>query len=111
MNQFSEVEALKKHVESLEWRIRYIENMLKSADEKQRADSDMNALIGRYGPCMNKTEAANLLHVTRTSVYKYIKDGLLEVTGHGMVTTESIARCLEGRKRQRKDERYDEADG
>lgn len=99
----------------LKARVAYLESCIvqikRQMGDVRKGRSVANEMISCYGHCVNKTEAANLLHVTRTSVYKYIKDGLLEVTGHGMVTTESIARCLEGRKRQRKDERYDEADG
>ena len=54
------------------------------------------ALVKQYGECVDKTKAAQILGVTRVTVYKMIDDGRLKASMNGKkVDVRSICRLLE----------------
>lgn len=55
-----------------------------------------------YPVMMNKTQAANVLGVTRATIYQMIADGRLKENGLGKIQTDSINRLIEQGKPPRK---------
>ena len=87
-----------QRIEELERRIRVLEARVRNgmrggaaADAENREE----ALVERYGECVDKTTASRLLGVTRATVYTMLADGRIAGSCEGRrVDVRSIARYL-----------------
>lgn len=86
--------ALTSRVRQLEQRVFALEAMLHQADQLQRK-SEEEELVAKYGESVDKSLAARIMGVTRSTVYAMIADGRVETAGGGKrVNVRSIARYL-----------------
>ena len=81
-----------EQVAELERRIQALEARTLSEPVSQRREA---SLVERYGESVDKTSAAKLLGVTRSTVYTMLSDGrILGACGGRRVDVRSIARYL-----------------
>ena len=86
--------ALTRRIRQLEQRVFALEEMLMKADEL-RSKTAEEALVAKYGESVDKSSAARIMGVTRSTVYAMIADGRVEAAGGGKrVNVRSIARYL-----------------
>lgn len=86
--------ALTSRVRQLEQRVFALEAMLHQADQLQRKSAE-EELVAKYGESVDKSLAARIMGVTRSTVYAMIADGRVETAGGGKrVNVRSIARYL-----------------
>ena len=86
--------ALTRRIRQLEQRVFALEEMLMKADELRFKTAE-EALVAKYGESVDKSSAARIMGVTRSTVYAMIADGRVEAAGGGKrVNVRSIARYL-----------------
>ena len=86
--------ALTRRIRQLEQRVFALEEMLLKADELQYKTAE-EALVAQYGESVDKSLAARIMGVTRSTVYAMLADGRVEAAGGGKrVNVRSIARYL-----------------
>lgn len=86
--------ALTRRIRQLEQRVFALEEMLLKADELQYKTAE-EALVAQYGESVDKSLAARIMGVTRSTVYAMLADGRVEASGGGKrVNVRSIARYL-----------------
>ena len=87
------IEELERRVRVLEARVR--NGMRSSESAEASAAKREEALVERYGECVDKTAASRLLGVTRATVYTMLADGRIAGSCEGRrVDVRSIARYL-----------------
>lgn len=88
-------EQMEKRVNELEARVRILEDYARKAlrgNPSPRCDE----MIRQYGEAVDKTLAAEILGVTRATVYSMLKDGRLDSAYEGKrVDVRSIARYMD----------------
>ena len=98
------MEAFHERLFSLEKRVA----LLESGTDINSPDARYNELSAKYGQHVTKSCAAEIIGVTRATVYAMLKDGRLEGVCYGKrVSIQSIARYLsvwKGEKRARRGE-------
>ena len=83
-----------RRIRQLEQRVFALEEMLLKADELQYKTAE-EALVAQYGESVDKSLAARIMGVTRSTVYAMLADGRVEAAGGGKrVNVRSIARYL-----------------
>ena len=86
--------ALTRRIRQLEQRVFALEEMLHQADQLRKKTAE-EALVAKYGESVDKSLAARIMGVTRSTVYAMIADGRVESAGAGKrVSVRSIARYL-----------------
>ena len=86
--------VLTRRIRQLEQRVFALEEMLLKADELQYKTAE-EALVAQYGESVDKSLAARIMGVTRSTVYAMLADGRVEAAGGGKrVNVRSIARYL-----------------
>lgn len=86
--------ALTRRIRQLEQRVFALEELLHRADELQQKTAE-EALVSKYGESVDKSLAARIMGVTRSTVYAMLADGRVEAAGGGKrVSVRSIARYL-----------------
>ena len=86
--------ALTRRIRQLEQRVFALEEMLHQADQLRKKTAE-EALVAKYGESVDKSLAARIMGVTRSTVYAMIVDGRVESAGAGKrVSVRSIARYL-----------------
>lgn len=85
-----------ERIEDLERRMKVLEARVRNAIRSETvAISREEALVERYGECVDKTVASKLLGVSRATVYKMLADGRIMGACEGRrVDVRSIARYL-----------------
>ena len=86
-------EAMERRLEALEARV---EAMEREKSARMKRSGKIDRIIEAYTVDMNKTQAALVLGVTRTTVYTMINDGRLEMNARGRVLTHSLVQLLTG---------------
>ena len=86
----AKVAALEKRLEAVEARMAAIEKN----PEVYTTNECLRAIAEKYPVSMNKTEAAEVLNVTRTTIYAMLADGRLTQVGMGKVSTMSLIQLL-----------------
>ena len=86
------MEALEKRLETVEDRLAAIEKN----PEVFTGDECIRAIVEKHPVSMTKTKAAEILNVTRQTVYAMIADGRLRETGMGRISTTSLIKLLKG---------------
>ena len=75
-------------------RLLHLEETLHQADQLRKKTAE-EALVAKYGESVDKSLAARIMGVTRSTVYAMIADGRVESAGAGKrVSVRSIARYL-----------------
>lgn len=86
--------ALIRRIRQLEQRVFALEETLHQADQLRKKTAE-EALVAKYGESVDKSLAARIMGVTRSTVYAMIADGRVESAGAGKrVSVRSIARYL-----------------
>lgn len=86
--------AMLRRVRQLEQRVFALEERLHQAEEIQQTSAE-EALVAKYGESVDKSQAARIMGVTRSTVYAMLSDGRVEAAGGGKrVNVRSIARYL-----------------
>ena len=86
--------ALTRRIRQLEQRVFALEETLHQADQLRKKTAE-EALVAKYGDSVDKSLAARIMGVTRSTVYAMIADGRVESAGAGKrVSVRSIARYL-----------------
>ena len=86
--------ALTRRNRQLEQRVFAREETLHQADQLRKKTAE-EALVAKYGESVDKSLAARIMGVTRSTVYAMIADGRVESAGAGKrVSVRSIARYL-----------------
>ena len=86
--------ALNRRIRQLEQRVFALEETLHQADQLRKKTAE-EALVAKYGESVDKSLAARIMGVTRSTVYAMIADGRVESAGAGKrVSVRSIARYL-----------------
>ena len=86
--------ALTRRIRQLEQRVFALEETLHQADQLRKKTAE-EALVAKYGESVDKSLAARIMGVTRSTVYAMIADGRVESAGVGKrVSVRSIARYL-----------------
>ena len=86
--------ALTRRIRQLEQRVFALEETLHQADQLRKKTAE-EALVAKYGESVDKSLAARIMGVTRSTVYAMIADGRVESAGAGKrVSVRSIARYL-----------------
>ena len=86
--------ALTRRIRQLEQRVFALEETLHQADQLRKKTAE-EALEAKYGESVDKSLAARIMGVTRSTVYAMIADGRVESAGAGKrVSVRSIARYL-----------------
>ena len=86
--------ALTRRIRQLEQRVFALEETLHQADQLRKKTAE-EALVAKYGESGDKSLAARIMGVTRSTVYAMIADGRVESAGAGKrVSVRSIARYL-----------------
>ena len=86
--------ALTRRIRQLEQRVFALEETLHQADQLRKKTAE-GALVAKYGESVDKSLAARIMGVTRSTVYAMIADGRVESAGAGKrVSVRSIARYL-----------------
>lgn len=86
--------AMTRRIRQLEQRVLALEEMLHQAEQIQRTSAE-EALVAKYGESVDKSLAARIMGVTRSTVYAMLSDGRVEAAGGGKrVSVRSIARYL-----------------
>lgn len=83
---------------AMEQRLRAAEARLDALEKRMGEPGGVKAqdLIKRYPGGMNKTDAANVLGITRSTVYCMIRDGRLAENNLRRVVTQSVVDMLYG---------------
>ena len=85
--------ALTRRIRQLEQRVFALEETLHQAELRKKTAEE--ALVAKYGESVDKSLAARIMGVTRSTVYAMIADGRVESAGAGKrVSVRSIARYL-----------------
>ena len=91
---------LTDEVESLRVRVRQLEEKESFRLFTGAITTREQKLIERYGEFVDKKTAAEILGVTRATVYTMLSDGRLDAAFEGRrVSVRSIARYMEGKKK------------
>ena len=86
--------VLTRRIRQLEQRVFALEETLHQADQLRKKTAE-EALVAKYGESVDKSLAARIMGVTRSTVYAMIADGRVESVGAGKrVSVRSIARYL-----------------
>ena len=86
--------ALTRRIRQLEQRVFALEETLHQADQLRKKTAE-EALVAKYGESVDKSLAARIMGVTRSTVYAMLADGRVEAAGGGKrVNVRSIARYL-----------------
>ena len=86
--------AITRRIRQLEQRVFALEETLHQADQLRKKTAE-EALVAKYGESVDKSLAARIMGVTRSTVYAMIADGRVESAGAGKrVSVRSIARYL-----------------
>ena len=86
--------ALTCRIRQLEQRVFALEETLHQAEQLRKKTAE-EALVAKYGESVDKSLAARIMGVTRSTVYAMIADGRVESAGAGKrVSVRSIARYL-----------------
>ena len=86
--------ALTRRIRQLDQRVFALEETLHQADQLRKKTAE-EALVAKYGESVDKSLAARIMGVTRSTVYAMIADGRVESAGVGKrVSVRSIARYL-----------------
>ena len=86
--------ALTRRIRQLEQQVFALEETLHQADQLRKKTAE-EALVAKYGESVDKSLAARIMGVTRSTVYAMIADGRVESAGAGKrVSVRSIARYL-----------------
>ena len=86
--------VLTRRIRQLEQRVFALEETLHQADQLRKKTAE-EALVAKYGESVDKSLAARIMGVTRSTVYAMIADGRVESAGAGKrVSVRSIARYL-----------------
>ena len=86
--------ALTRRILQLEQRVFALEETLHQTDQLRKKTAE-EALVAKYGESVDKSLAARIMGVTRSTVYAMIADGRVESAGAGKrVSVRSIARYL-----------------
>lgn len=86
--------ALTRRIRQLEQRVFALEETLHQADQLRKKTAE-ETLVAKYGESVDKSLAARIMGVTRSTVYAMIADGRVESAGAGKrVSVRSIARYL-----------------
>lgn len=86
--------ALTRRIRQLEQRVFALEETLHQADQLRKKTAE-ETLVAKYGESVDKSLAARIMGVTRSTVYAMIADGRVESAGVGKrVSVRSIARYL-----------------
>lgn len=86
--------ALTRRIRQLEQRVFALEETLHQAEQLRKKTAE-EALVAKYGESVDKSLAARIMGVTRSTVYAMIADGRVESAGAGKrVSVRSIARYL-----------------
>ena len=86
--------ALTRRIRQLEQRVFALEETLHQADQLRKKTAE-EALVAKYGESVDKSLAARIMGVTRSTVYAMIADGRVESAGAcKRVSVRSIARYL-----------------
>lgn len=86
--------ALTRRIRQLEQRVFALEETLHQAGQLRKKTAE-EALVAKYGESVDKSLAARIMGVTRSTVYAMIADGRVESAGAGKrVSVRSIARYL-----------------
>lgn len=86
--------ALTRRIRQLEQRVFALEETLHQAAQLRKKTAE-EALVAKYGESVDKSLAARIMGVTRSTVYAMIADGRVESAGAGKrVSVRSIARYL-----------------
>ncbi len=89
--------TIEERVEALERRLQALEeiSMRLNRPKEDEVTSLTNALVKQYGYCVNKTTAAVMMGVTRSTVYNMLKDGRISAGMGGVrLDVRSIARYM-----------------
>ena len=83
-----------RRIRQLEQRVFALEELLHQTQQLQQTGAE-EALVAKYGESVDKSLAARILGVTRSTVYAMLSDGRVEAAGGGKrVNVRSIARYL-----------------
>ena len=86
--------VLTRRIRQLEQRVFALEETLHQADQLRKKTAE-EALVAKYGESVDKSLAARIMGVTRSTVYAMIADGRVESAGAGKRgSVRSIARDL-----------------
>ena len=86
--------AMIRRIRQLEQRVFALEELLHQAEQIQQTNAE-EALVAKYGESVDKSLAARIMGVTRSTVYAMLSDGRVEAAGGGKrVNVRSIARYL-----------------
>lgn len=85
-------EAMRRRIAALESRLNLLEKKLSEENE----NGGVRELRKKFPIHLNKTDTANVLGVTRATVYAMIADGRLEENAAGKVKSESLIKLLTG---------------
>jgi len=89
------VEADMEKVAELERRVLALEERYRRAVQQERAHCRAEELAARYGEYVDKTVAARILGVTRTTVYAMLEDGRIQGACEGRrVSVSSIEQYM-----------------
>ncbi|MBE5798345.1 MAG: helix-turn-helix domain-containing protein [Clostridiales bacterium] len=96
-------ELMMARIEDMEKRIEFLEQRLHSILWDNSTIKTEKELVNRYGEYVDKTQTAQILSVTRATVYAMLADGRIEGACEGKrVSVRSIARYLAAPKSKRR---------
>lgn len=88
-------ELMMVRLEDMEKRIAAVENRLRDRLWSDNANAKEDILVNKYGEYVDKTHAAEILGVTRATVYTMLADGRIVGACEGKrVSVRSIARYM-----------------
>lgn len=89
----TDMDRLLEKLAQLEGRVRTLEETVRRPTWKQEATCKQKhaELCARYGETVNKSEAAEILGVTRATIYAMLEDGRLRGACERKVSVQSIA--------------------
>lgn len=94
------IRALSEEVENLRVRVRQLEGKESFRLFTGAITTREQKMIDRYGEFVDKTAAAQIIGVTRATVYAMLSDGRIEGACEGRkVSVRSIARYIESKKK------------
>lgn len=100
MEMMEMILALSDEVKSLRVRVKQLEEKERFKLFTEAMTMREQKLIDRYGEFVDKKTAAEILGVTRATIYVMLSDGRLDAAFEGRrVSVRSIARYMEGKKK------------